>query len=626
MTAGERFKNWIEALSVSWGDRLRSWWASLINKGLTTMLEGAEPQTKELMRESLTKMLESPGMTPELRTALEASLEKGDWVATLFGYIGMVLGSVIGIFAMGGPPGRVQEYAVDRVAQSMRLDPMAIITAWRRDPEKYAGLFEDLKDQGWDDVRIEALKFYTLFYPPPADLIMMQAREVFEPQMIAKYGLDDELENIRREPFHKAGMTEEQITNYWRAHWEHASWMQIVEMLHRGLITEEDVYDWFRLVEIPPFWRGLLIQAAYTWPTRVDVRRWWDMRTIDEPRLRELYSGMGYRGKNLDDYVLWTKVYVAFPDLMARWSKGWITLDTVRAELIALGMPAARLEEFIQMKVKAEQPERISGERDVSKTDIIKGVKQGVITRDEGAEILVDMGYDEDEAVYILEINIPRDQEDVVVTQRQLTKADILKGLKTKVVSREDAKSQLMTLRYSSIDAEFLLKIFDAQVKLPEEPRQREASKADIVLAVTKGLIAPEEAYLMLLDLDFTPEASQFILWVKAEVSPFSPVNYAEFKDRAHKYRVATGMEAKPMPEEVKKAADLVVALSGEVEALERSIADEERGLIDEEPLPEAATKRIKTLRTKRNRAISELERAKSEYNRQIAEWKHGLP
>ncbi|GAH44519.1 unnamed protein product [marine sediment metagenome] len=49
------------------------------------------------------------------------------------------------------------------------------------------------------------------------------------------------------------------------------------------------------------------------------------MRTIDETELRALYQRHGYFGKDLENYVIWTKVYVAFPDLMARWSKGWIT-------------------------------------------------------------------------------------------------------------------------------------------------------------------------------------------------------------------------------------------------------------------------------------------------------------
>ena len=516
MLPGERFKNWIDGLAESWKDRLRGWMADWLAWGLELILDAIGKGMGKRLDTIIDVLAEEQDWPPDqVARVKEAWKGEGEWQAILGGAAGgTAVGSLVG--STIGPWLKLLEYRGLGVAKPFRLDPLSVITAWRRDPEKYAGLFDDLKDQGWHDDRIEALKFFTLFYPAPADLIRWQAREVFEPEMIARYGLDSEFEAIDKEPFYKAGMTDEQILNYWRAHWEHASWMQVVEMLHRGLMTEEQVYDWFRVVEIPPFWRDLLIQTAYTWPTRVDVRRWWDMRTIDEARLRELYSGMGYRGKNLDDYVLWTKVYVAFPDLMARWSKGWITIDDVRTELTGLGMPAQRVEEMIQMKVKPQEPERVEEGKSLTKTEIYKGVKKGIISWEQGIELLMDLGYGYDEADYILTINV--------------------------------------------------------------------------------------------------------------EAIAGSPETFEAFKDITTKYKIAAGREAKPMPEELKKAADEVVRLTGEVEALEKSIEDEKRGLIEEEVLPEETTKKLKKLQVTRNRAIAELERAKSEYNRLVAEWKHGLP
>ncbi|GAJ04693.1 unnamed protein product, partial [marine sediment metagenome] len=229
--------------------------------------------------------------------------------------------------------------------------------------------------------------------------------------------------------------------------------------------------------------------------------------------------------------------------------KGWMSPEEVKADIDARGFKPVTAERLYKRLVSADQPERTAAERDLTKTDIYKGVKTGVVTRGEAEELLMDLGFTGDEAIYLLAINIPPDEEDEVVAQRALTKADILKGLKTEVITRDEARDRLLGLRYSPPDAEFLLKIYDAQVKPPVEPREREASKADIILAVKKGLITPEDAYLMLQDIDFTPEASVFILEVKAEVSPFSPINYAEFKDRAQKYRRAAGMVGVEMPE-----------------------------------------------------------------------------
>ena len=622
MSISSRIHDTIENWQAEWKDRLAGWMVSWASKGVTRFFLDTEPITQDMMKDTLTRIINIPSLPPDIKKALEDSLSVADWQRTQSGWFWYLIGILPSILSSGTAFANLVSYDVETLQRTYRLNPLEVITAWRRDKPKYEQYFNDLIEQGWSDERIEALKFFSEFYPAPADLINWQAKEVFEPEMITRYGLDDEFEAIDKDPFYKAGMTDEQIKNFWRAHWEHASWQQVVEMLHRGLMTEAEVRDWFRVVEIPPFWRQKLIDSAYTWPTRVDVRRWWDMRTIDEAELRRLYSGMGYRGDNLENYLLWTKVYTAFPDLIARWTRGWITIDDVRAELIGLGMPAARVEEMIQTKIKPEGAERVSGERDVTKTDIYKGVKQGVITRGEAIELLTELGFDEDEADYLLAINIPVDEEDEVVKGRQLTKTDIINGLKTEVVTEAEARTRLMELRYSGIDADFLLDIFKATIKPPPEPREREASKADIVLAVKKGLLSAEEAYLMLQDIGFTPAASAFILTVRAEASPFSPVNLMEFRDLTQKYRKAVGRPSKPVTEELKKAAAELARVTKEVESLREAVKAEEKTLIPEEVLPGEASKKRDELRVLLHRAEAELSRVQTDYNALVAEWK----
>ena len=512
----DRVMSSVDDFAGRFGDRLRTWGGELVTKGTEKIVDRFEPEGIEASRELLEKIRDNPDTPPLIRNQIDNMLTPKHWIGLVAAIVIIPLMLIPMVFSVFRPLGNLLNYVEEKVLHSGRLDTGTVITAWRRDKAKYEQYFSDLEDQGFSLERIEALKFATLFYPAPADLIRWQAREVFEPEMIERYGLDDEFGAIEKEPFYKAGMTDEQILNFWRAHWEHASWMQVVEMLHRGLMTEEQVWDWFRVVEIPPFWRQKLIDTAYSWPTRVDVRRWWDMRTIDETELRRLYSGMGYHGVNLDNYILWTKVYTDFPSLMARWTKGWITEDDVRRELVALGMPAERVETMIQEKIKPEEAARVEEGKTLTKTEIYKGVKQGFITRAEGTELIMDLGYNRAEAEYLMDINV----------------------------------------------------------------------------AALEG----------------------------------SPETFAEFKDLTTKYKMATGMEVKPMPEEIKKAAAEVVKLTGEVEALERSIAEEKRGLIEGEPIPEATTKRLKSLQVKRNRAISTLEKAKSDYNQLLSEWRHGLP
>lgn len=624
MNPADRLIGWIESLITRWRDRLTSWVISVFFKGITDSLEDMTPDQKTSVNSIIDRLKDDPDTPDHLKSFLEQTKMRGNPLLIAAGVIlgvMMLVGMLQGTFR---PLGNILEYKEERLLHSFRFDPQSVITAWRRNPNAYTRYLGDLEDQGWDPERISCLKDISLIIPGVSDLIRMGIREAFDEEFAKTWRMDEDFYKMPVEWAKKQGLSEEWSKYYWRTHWELPASVQGFEMLRRGLITDKELDDLLRALDFMPGWRDKLIGISWEIPTRVDVRRFWDMRTIDEARLRELYAALGYHGKDLDDYVLWTKVYTAFPDFLAMYKNGWITLDQVKSQLVELGMNADRADEMIKTKIKAETPGRTAAERNLTKTDIIKGVKGSVITRAQGAEALMNIGYSEDEAIYILDVSIPVDEVTKTVTLRELSKSDIVAGLKAGIVSEEDARTRLIDLRYSPDDADFILKLYQASITPPAEPRLKEESKADILLGVKKGLITPENGYLLLLDIGFTPEASQFILMVHAETSPFSPKSFSEFMDLTAKYRAAAGMEVKSMPEELKKAGDEVVRLTRDVEALQRSITEEKRGLVSAAVLPESATARLTQLEVALHRAQAELERVQTEYNMRLAEWRHG--
>lgn len=536
MSISSRIHDTIEQWQKEWSDRLRGWMASWLLKGVEDTFEDLETKPREGLFLILDELIASPDTPPSIKPVLEKirGHQSPAWFITILIMIGGMLGATV--LSQFTPTLGGLRYWAQRKAELYRLDPMAVITAWRRDPAKYAALFEDLKDLGWDTDRIEALKFYTQAYPALADVIRFYAREAFEPDMIAKYGLDEETPPYEGTLFEKLGVPKEIADLYWIAHWEHASFIQVREMLHRGLLTgskevpaepvgyagwaardaegEREMYQWYRVVEIPPIWRSLLTESLWNVPTRVDVRRWWDMRTISEEEMISIYHRQGYHGKDLENYIRWTKVYVDFPLMMTRFRNGWITEENIREWLRRLEIPEGRITQFIEEKTKPEKPERVASERDLTVTDIIMGIKKDIITREEGIELIMDLGYDREEAEF----------------------------------------------------------------------------KVDVRVAAAEG----------------------------------SPETYEEFKDITTKYKIAIGKEEKPMPEELKKAAAEVVRLTKEVESLEAALKEEERGLMEDEALPGAATEKRDELRVSLHRAEAELQRVKTEYDSLVAQWRHG--
>ena len=623
MNPGERFKAWIDGLAVEWKDRLRGWMISWTQQGIIDALEDMEPEQKAAIEAMAQQLIDDPNTPPQVKAFLQQVTTKGNPLVIAAGVILAVFMIIPMVTAISQPLGNILTQKQERLLRTFRLDPMAAINAWRRDPAAYAWVFDDLRDQGWPERSIEALKFFTTVIPNAADIVRFALREVYSPEIAEQYGQFQDIPTAAYGDAARAGLSEDMFNKYWAAHWSLPSASDGFELLHRGILTEEQLKGLLKANDIMPYWRDQLIKLSWNIPTRVDVRRFWDMRTIDEARLREIYTGLGYHAQDLEHYVLWTKIYVDFPDLLARYKNGWITIDQVKSELITMGMSPARAETLIQEKIKKAAPERVAAEKDLTKADIISGVKKGVISRVQAAELLTDIGYSNDEAVYLLDVNIPADEETSVKTARELTKGDVLAGLKSGVITEADALGKLTVLRYTAADAAFILKVYKAAATPPTEAKLREASKADIVTAVKKGLITQEAGYLMLLDIGFAADAALFILSVATEESPFSPVTFDEFKDRSQKYRLAAGLGGKPMTEEIKKLGAEVVKLSAEVAAIGGSIKTEQRGLLETEGLPATATARLRELQSTLYKAQAELARVKTDYNAKVAEWRH---
>jgi hypothetical protein len=168
-----------------------------------------------------------------------------------------------------------------------------------------------LSELGFTPDRIEELKAGWPIIPGIQDLIMMQAKEAFEPELIAKFGLGAEAPTDIYEWTRKLGLPDEWTNKYWTSHWIHPSYQQVMEMLHRGFIEWEDVYEWYKLVEIPPYWRELLTKVAYSPYTRVDVRRMHKAGVIGDDELIQAMKDIGYDQEHAEKMAEFYKRYNA---------------------------------------------------------------------------------------------------------------------------------------------------------------------------------------------------------------------------------------------------------------------------------------------------------------------------
>jgi len=241
--------------------------------------------------------------------------------------------------------------------------------------------------------------------PGPTDLIRMQLREVFDEDFRPELLLPG-TGQVYKDAMKESGFNEYWSDSYWAAHWVLPSLGDLDEMLYRRHITIEEWRTMVRRNDYLPAWINRREKIIYKPYTRVDVRRMWDLAQLSEQEVLDNYKDLGYDELHATKMTIWTKLYVLAVELRARYSKGWITAAEVKSEVIAAGMAPARAEIWVQKIIKADQEDRMISERDLTKAEIVKGVKAGFLTVSEGVELLVDMGYDEAESEYIIAINV----------------------------------------------------------------------------------------------------------------------------------------------------------------------------------------------------------------------------
>jgi len=227
---------------------------------------------------------------------------------------------------------------------------------------KYKGMItneffnEEMGSQGFNKEAINGFINDYKFVPTPSDVIRWSVREAFYEDYVKKYGLDAEYPDKLTEYGKPLGMDVNELKYFWRSHWELPSTYQGFEMLHRGIITAEDLDKLFMAADIMPFWREKLKGISYSPYTRVDIRRMFKAGVIDRAAVKTGYLERGYDDEHAENLTNWT-----VSDTMAK-------------------------------------------ERDLTRSNIERLYKEGQIPREKAAEYLLGLRYDEDEVEYLLSL------------------------------------------------------------------------------------------------------------------------------------------------------------------------------------------------------------------------------
>jgi hypothetical protein len=175
----------------------------------------------------------------------------------------------------------------------------------RNDPDLNK-LDTELKKVGIHPEYLELYKTLAYDIPPVQDLITMAVREAFSPGIALRFGQYDDFPPDFEYWAKRKGLSSDWARRYWAAHWNLPSPQQGFEMLHRGVITADDLDLLLRAQDVMPFWRDKLVKIAYNPLTRIDIRRMYRLGVLSERDVLSAYKQIGYNENNADRLTQFT--------------------------------------------------------------------------------------------------------------------------------------------------------------------------------------------------------------------------------------------------------------------------------------------------------------------------------
>jgi len=384
------------------GDKVTETIVNALGKGIEGGAAKHKDRLGELVKPLVTEYLNSLPEDHPLQTQLESFKSNTSFMDILAWFVGLIPGIVQIIWALGDPyaeegrqwanssnplkiagPGQLTLAAMRGHGQDLRItDSFERLGFGPRQQQVFHAAARQLLDAG--EVREASLRgisfgasaddYLTKFgytteeisalmqlwqrLPGVQDVIRMAVKEAFTPEIAEKFGQYADLPPKFVELAAKQGLSAEVAGWYWAAHWDLPSTTQGYEMLHRGVIKEEELDLLLRAQDVMPWWRDKLKAIAFNPLTRVDVRRMYQLGVLDEPGVIRAYKELGYNDENSQRMLEFTKVYYGPEDETGEeadrdWTKAEI-LDGYRKKIITTDQARMALREMSYAEAKID--------------------------------------------------------------------------------------------------------------------------------------------------------------------------------------------------------------------------------------------------------------------------------
>jgi Holliday junction resolvasome RuvABC DNA-binding subunit len=160
--------------------------------------------------------------------------------------------------------------------------------------------------------------------------------------------------------------------------------------------------------------------------------------------------------------------------------------------------------EWAEWILEATKEEKVEKDKDLSKSEVMRLRRYGIIDDNTFISFMKALGYDELEADYLLKLTKATIPTQEPPKPKTLTKDNILRAFELGVIREDEARNMLKALRYDDTSINVLIELAKARMNKEPEELKRDLTKADVLKALRLGLITRDQAdaYLTALGYD----------------------------------------------------------------------------------------------------------------------------
>jgi hypothetical protein len=525
------------------------WSAAMYAEFTLIVMRRIETDFAPKLKPMIEKMEATGKVPPEVQPLLD---EMKNPTAPIGAFLGSAVGGSMttgGIMSGIGPFLMLLQYESQRLANQARWDPATGLAVVYRRPDKEELVNSDLRDQGWTAERISLLKdvartrlvedlcvelrrrgVYTeaqyletmhwLGYeakeaqdyykakeawPGISDLVRMAVREAFTPEIAEKFGQYQDLPAKYMEYAQKIGLPEDFAKAFWAAHWDLPSPQMGFDLLHRGIITQDELKLLLRALDIMPFWRDKLIQLSYSPFTRVDIRRMHKMGILTEAQVLQSYKDIGYndeKAKALTDFTIKLNAdtatggdkELAKSEVISLYKKRLLTRDQAKTRLDYLEYA----DEDIDLILDLAEWTADSSTKEITVSQVKSLYQKGLASRDQAVQFLTALKYSAQAVNSMLTLWDWEKPQDSKLPSR----TDLDQLVKDEIIGEDTWRSQMALLGYDAMYCDWYWSGLLADIM-----RQGAAPQADKV----KGLTLAQLKDLYLLGLRTRSQITPFL-------------------------------------------------------------------------------------------------------------------